>query len=116
MADKVLPKTKHDMPWAKHAPNAVIQAGVLRVTCAECGERFSKALTPQEEADVVAMYAGGGVHPAGRVQDVFPNWSGDDRELFLMSHMCDSCWRRRWEVRSNDRDGRDSLAQPEVWE
>lgn len=94
MADKVLPMTKHDLPGSNHDANAVIQSGVLRVTCTCCGERFSKQLSAKEEANVVAMYENGGFHPAGHVQDVFPNWSVADRELFLMSHLCDPCWKK----------------------
>lgn len=94
MADKVLPMTKHDLPGSKHDANAVIQSGVLRVTCTCCGERFSKQLSAKEEANVVAMYENGGFHPAGHVRNVFPNWTISDRELFLLSHTCDSCWKK----------------------
>lgn len=94
MADKILPKTKHDLSstFTSHQPNPVIQDGVLRVTCCQCGERFSKPLTPKEKLDVIAMYQNNGVHPDGLVQTVFPSWTNEERELFLLSHMCDKCW------------------------
>lgn len=92
--DIELPRTKHNLPNTPHRPNPVIQDGVLRVTCCQCGERFSKPLTPKEKLDVIAMYKNNGVHPNGLVQVIFPKWTNEERELFLLSHMCTDCWHK----------------------
>ena len=64
------------------------------MTCPQCGGTFTKRLTVQERKDVMEMYYHGGRHPRGPSQKIFPAWSPADRELFLMSHLCDSCWKR----------------------
>lgn len=91
--DIELPKTKHDLPRVPYQPKPVIQDGSLRVSCCQCGKRFSKPLSPREKLDVIAMYKNNGVHPNGLVQIVFPMWTDEERELFLLSHMCTDCWR-----------------------
>ena len=96
---RLLPKTMAALPgseaWIEHAEcESGAGSAVLRVKCSECGEVFSRPLTTKEPEDVELLYANGGRHPDGHVQDVFPDWSPADRELFLQSHLCDRCWKK----------------------
>ena len=96
---RILPKTAAALPgseaWIEHAERGNgAGSAVLCVRCAECGEVFSRPLTAEEIDDVEFLYANGGRHPGGRVQDVFPGWTSAERELFLQSHLCDSCWKK----------------------
>lgn len=51
--------------------------------CPECGERFrSPAFDQSKLKELVTRH----------VQDVFPDWSPADRELYFMSGVCGKCW------------------------
>lgn len=55
----------------------------ITVKCPSCGKEFSK------EFDTVKIVR---VMNGELVQDVFPELSADDRELFFISHICPTCW------------------------
>lgn len=51
--------------------------------CPECGERFvSPAFDKSKLEELTSRH----------VQDVFPDWSPADRELYFMSGICGACW------------------------
>ena len=53
--------------------------------CASCGERFvSPAFDKSKLKELTSRH----------VQDVFPDWSPADRELFFVSGICGSCYDR----------------------
>lgn len=53
--------------------------------CPECGERFrSPAFDESRLKELETRH----------VQDVFPDWSPSDRELYFMTGICDACWDR----------------------
>ena len=96
---RLLPNAMAALPgseaWIGHAKcKSGAESMILCVKCSECGEVFSRPLTAKETEDVELLYANGGRHPDGHVQDVFPTWSPADRELFLQSHLCDLCWKK----------------------
>ncbi len=53
--------------------------------CPECGKRFSSPAFDQSKLKELETR---------HVQDVFPDWSPADRELYFMSGLCGSCWDR----------------------
>lgn len=57
---------------------------VVRATCPCCGRQFESAPVAQERIRRVLR----GEH----VQDVFPEWTPAERELFLMTGICEACW------------------------
>lgn len=107
MLKHMLPNTRTALPgsesWLERAEND--DHIFIRVKCSECGEIFSKPLSPTELSDVELLYANGGHHPDGHVQDVFPDWSPADRELFLQSHLCDRCWKKLMSPPDEAEDG-----------
>lgn len=56
---------------------------IVTVKCPHCGKEFSKKF---EDEKVFRILHG------EFVQDVFPELSADDRELFFISHICGDCW------------------------
>ena len=56
----------------------------IHVTCPRCGGHFVSAPVAEEKVRRV-------LH-GERVQDVFPGWTPADRELFLMTGICEACW------------------------
>ena len=51
--------------------------------CPECGERFcSPAFDETKWKELETRH----------VQDVFPDWSPADRELYFLSGLCEKCW------------------------
>ena len=51
--------------------------------CQECGERFvSPAFDKSKLGELTSRH----------VQDVFPDWSPTDRELYFVSGICSACW------------------------
>ena len=96
---RILPNTAAALPgseaWiGRTGCESGADSVILHVKCSECGEVFSRPLTAKETEDVEILFAYGGRHPDGHVQDVFPGWSPADRELFLQSHLCDPCWKK----------------------
>ena len=58
----------------------------LDVICHECGRSFVSPIFTQEEWN---RYQNG-----EHAQDVFPNWTPSERELFLISGICGDCFDR----------------------
>ncbi len=56
---------------------------IVTVKCPHCGQQFSKEFDTTKVNRVMA---------GELVQDVFPELSADDRELFFISHICGDCW------------------------
>ena len=70
--------------------------GTCRVVrrCRKCGRRFiSPALTQSKLKELASRH----------VQDVLPDWTPDDRELFFVSGICGSCF-DRIAAQTEDRD------------
>jgi len=57
---------------------------IVTVKCSHCGREFSKKF---EDEKVLRVLLHGEL-----VQDVFPELSADDRELFFISQICGDCW------------------------
>ncbi len=55
---------------------------IITVKCPHCGKEFSKEF---EDSKLKRLHT-------ELVQDVFPELSADDRELFFISHICGDCW------------------------
>ena len=55
----------------------------LTVKCPQCEQTFTKEF---DDLKVLKYMQGG--HP----QDIFPEISPEDRELFFISHICSKCW------------------------
>lgn len=60
----------------------------LDTTCVHCGRTFS---SPLFTAMQMAWHESG---QGPLVQDNFPNWTRSERELHLLSGLCDECWRK----------------------
>ena len=56
---------------------------ILKVKCVNCGKEFSKEFDTTKVNRVMF---------GELVQDVFPELSNDDRELFFISNICGDCW------------------------
>ena len=56
---------------------------IVTVKCPHCGQQFSREFDTTKVNRVMA---------GELVQDVFPELSADDRELFFISHICGDCW------------------------
>lgn len=63
---------------------------IVTVKCSHCGREFSKKL---EDEKVIRVLLHG--EP---VQDVFPELSANDRELFFVSQICGDCWNKLFGV------------------
>ena len=91
-----LPKVPFELPCPKHESNPNLSIyedyAVLCVTCPECGKTFRREMTVETAKLVREYYATGGRPEGKHVQDVLPDWTAAERELFLMSHLCDDCW------------------------
>ena len=56
----------------------------IQAVCRECQKVFTSAPVTREQ--IARLMAG------EHVQDVLPTWSPGDRELFILTGMCDACW------------------------
>lgn len=75
------------MPDAKliacHANDSGPEMVRIVVQCTNCGERFcSPAFDRSKLRELKVRH----------VQDVFPDWSPAERELYFMSGLCGMCW------------------------
>lgn len=55
----------------------------ITVTCPQCGQQFSKEFDTTKVNRVVF---------GKLVQDVFPELTPEERELYFISHICPMCW------------------------
>ena len=69
-------------PTVEEQPGGALRA-VAR--CAACGREFRSKRTLMR-AELKAIERG------ARVQDVLPNWTPAERELFFVSATCGECW------------------------
>ena len=63
---------------------------IVTVKCSHCGREFSKKL---EDEKVIRVLLHGEL-----VQDVFPELSASDRELFFVSQICGDCRNKLFDV------------------
>lgn len=68
---------------------------IVTVKCPHCGKEFSKEF---EDSKVLKVWSG------EIVQNVFPELSADDRELFFISHICPVCWDSIFGVEPTDEE------------
>ena len=55
----------------------------ITVTCPQCGQQFSKEFNTTKVNRVMT---------GELVQNVFPELTSDERELYFISHICPVCW------------------------
>lgn len=56
---------------------------IVTVKCPKCGQKFSREF---EDEKVIRVLQG------ESAQDVFPELSASDRELFFITQLCPKCW------------------------
>lgn len=59
---------------------------MIQAVCHKCQKVFTSAPVTREQ--IGRLMAG------EHVQDVLPTWSPGDRELFVLTGICDACWRK----------------------
>lgn len=68
---------------------------IITVKCPQCGQQFSR------EFDTTKVNR---VMTGELVQDVFPELSADERELYFISHICPVCWDKLFGVEPTDEE------------
>ena len=68
---------------------------IITVKCPQCGQEFSKEF---DNSKLVRLKNG------ELVQNVFPELSADDRELYFISHICPICWDKLFGVEPTDEE------------
>lgn len=66
----------------------------IQVVCHECLKLYTSAPVTREQMDRLLA----GEH----VQDVLPTWSPGDRELFVLTGVCDACWCKMFAEQGED--------------
>lgn len=56
---------------------------IIEVTCPNCERTFSASFDDER----IKRFENGEL-----LQEVFPELSADDRELFFLTHFCKECW------------------------
>ena len=56
---------------------------IIKVKCPQCGQEFSREF---DDTKLALLKAG------ELVQNVFPELSSEERELFFITHLCPKCW------------------------
>ena len=67
----------------------------ITVTCPQCEQQFSKEFDTTKVNKVVF---------GELVQDVFPELTPEERELYFISHICPTCWDSLFGVEEDDED------------
>lgn len=57
---------------------------ILTIKCIQCGKEFKKFF-PDDKISAV-------IQGKELIQNIFPEMSTDDRELFFVTHLCTQCW------------------------
>lgn len=66
---------------------------ILKVKCIQCGTEFSKEF---DDAKIERLKNG------ELVQDVFPELTPDERELYFITHICGNCWDEMFGVEEDE--------------
>lgn len=66
----------------------------IQAVCRECQKVFTSA--PVTRGQIARLMAG------EHVQDVLPTWSPGDRELFVLTGVCDACWCKMFAEQGED--------------
>lgn len=72
----------------------------ITVTCPQCGQKFSREFDTTKVNRVMA---------GELVQNVFPELSADERELYFISHICPVCWDNIFGVEPTDEEIEDLI-------
>jgi len=70
----------------------------ITVTCIECGKTYELFVLKDSYDEYIANTSG------RTVQEIFPNISCDDRELFFISNICGTCWNDMFTDDDDDAD------------
>ena len=73
---------------------------IVTVKCPQCGQQFSR------EFDTTKVNR---VMTGELVQDVFPELSADERELYFITHICPTCWDSIFGVEPTDEEIEDLI-------
>lgn len=57
---------------------------ILIIKCTQCGKEFKKVFPD----DKISKFIQG----KELVQDIFPELTDDERELYFITHLCPECW------------------------